>query len=73
MKSIIFQFKGGQPNNVFNTPHGHFAVGDNIPEKDGTILISPDCRTISQLREQAEYLKKLIDEAVVMAEVHLQP
>ena len=71
MKPIIFKFKGGQPKEVFNTPHGNFAVGDRMKDEDGNILLSPDCRTIGELREQAEYLKKLIDEAVLSAEVQL--
>jgi hypothetical protein len=71
MKPIIFKFKGGQPKNVFNTPHGNFAVGDKMIDEEGNILLSPDCRTIGELRGRAEYLKKLIDDAVLVAEVQL--
>jgi hypothetical protein len=73
MRPIYFLFKGGQPKDFLNTPHGHFAVGLKIGDADGNILLSPDCRTIGELREQAEYLKKLIDESVIEAEACLPP
>ncbi|HEY4417438.1 MAG TPA: hypothetical protein VGO57_17230 [Verrucomicrobiae bacterium] len=71
MKAIYFKFKGGQPRDVFNTPVGHFAIGSKFPDGEGDLLISPECRTIGELRGRADYLKKLIDEAVLSAEVHL--
>jgi len=71
MKSIIFKFEGGQPKEFSNTQHGRFALGDNAKDAEGNIFLSPDCRTIGELRGQAAYLKKLIDEAVLAAEVQL--
>ena len=70
MKTIYFKFKGGQPNDAFNTPRGNFALGDHWPDGDDTLL-SPECRTIGELRGRAMYLKNLIDEAVLSAEVNL--
>ena len=70
MKTIFFKFSGGQPQNVFNTPHGWLALGDHA-KKYGTALLSVECRTMEELRAQADYLKRLIDESVVDAEKHL--
>jgi hypothetical protein len=70
IKTIYFKFKGGQPNDAFNTPRGHFALGQNFGDSED-ILISPECRTIEELRGRAIYLKNLIDEAVLSAEVDL--
>ena len=72
MNTIYFKFIGGQPNNVANTPVGHFAVGANRPiSVDGTILLSPECRHMSELKSQASRLKSLIDDAVIEAEKYL--
>ncbi len=68
MKGIFFKFKGGQPKNIFNTPKGYIACGTYQPDEGGLILLSTECRTIGELKEQAEYLKKMIDEAVIEAE-----
>jgi len=70
MKTIYFKFKGGQPNDAFNTPRGNFALGEHFGDSED-VLLSPECRTIGELRGRAMYLKNLIDEAVLSAEVNL--
>ena len=71
MKLIFFKFSGGQPQNFFNTPHGWLALGDHFNHEDGTALLSIECRTMDELRAQADYLKRLIDESVIDAEKNL--
>lgn len=72
MNTIYFKFIGGQPKDVMNTPVGYFAVGANRPiGKDGTVLLSPECRHMAELRSEAKRLKDLIDEAVMDAEKYL--
>jgi len=46
-------------------------VGVSISNEQGDISLSPECRTVEELRAQANYLKKQIDEAVIDAEKYL--
>ena len=46
---------------------GWLAVGDHVIQQDGTHLLSCQCVTSTEFEERAEYLKNLIDEAVVAA------
>jgi hypothetical protein len=68
MKGIFFKFKGGQPKDIFNTPKGYIACGFYQPDEEGLILISTECTTVAQLKEQADYLKSMIDAAVIESE-----
>ncbi len=63
MKKIYFKFNGGK-GGPFDMKIGWLALGDHGVHNDGTPLLSPDCVSVAEIEEQAEYLKKLIDTAV---------
>ena len=67
MGTLQFKSGGGQIANFSNTPHGWIVASD----ADTTILLSSECRTMGELRARADYLKRLIDDAVVDAERNL--
>jgi hypothetical protein len=71
MKPIVF-IGAGRTTSFSSSPRGWLAVGTAIHQEgvDG-VLICPECRTMEELRAQAEYLKKKIDEAVIEAEAYL--
>lgn len=47
---------------------GGIACGFYQPDEEGLILISTECTTVAQLKEQADYLKSMIDAAVIESE-----
>jgi hypothetical protein len=63
MKQIHFKFNGGK-GSPFDMKIGWLALGNHGVHHDGPPLLSPDCVSVAEIEEQADYLEKPIDTAL---------
>jgi predicted component of type VI protein secretion system len=70
-KPLKLKFVGD--GTAFNSHRAWIVLGIRSPDKDGDLLLSPDCATASEVEAAAKYLKKKLDEIVSSAKRRFPP